>query len=95
MKTADNMIKENPKEMICVSPESTVYEALQMMNEKHIGSVFVKEGEEYRFAPLTLGRSDGKYIEVISGIRAGQEYVSKNSYLIKADIEKSEAEHEH
>lgn len=54
--------------------------------------VFVKEGDEYEFTPLTLGRSDKNYIEVIEGLDRGSEYVNKNSFLIKADILKSEVE---
>jgi len=57
--------------------------------------VFIQEEETYRFAPLTLGRADEHYVEVLSGLKASQRYVNENSYLIKADIEKSEAEHEH
>lgn len=57
--------------------------------------VFIKHGNEYKFAPLVLGRSDHQGIEVLGGLQNGTEYVSKNSYLIRADIEKSEAEHDH
>lgn len=57
--------------------------------------VFVQSGSEYRFTPLVLGRGDQQYVEVISGLIPGQRYVTENSYLIKADIEKSEAEHDH
>lgn len=57
--------------------------------------VFIQEEETYRFAPLTLGRADEHYVEVLSGLKASQRYVNQNSYLIKADIEKSQAEHEH
>lgn len=57
--------------------------------------VFIQEGESYRFVPLTLGRMDDHYVEVLDGLEEGQQYVNQNSYLIKADIEKSEAEHEH
>ena len=57
--------------------------------------VFVKINDEYRFKPLVLGQSDDHFYEVVDGLESGDEYVSKNSYLIKADIEKSEAEHEH
>ncbi|MCH9692460.1 MAG: efflux RND transporter periplasmic adaptor subunit [Gammaproteobacteria bacterium] len=57
--------------------------------------VFVKYGDEYTFTPLVLGRVDEHFYEVIDGLERSAEYVSKNSYLIKADIEKSEAEHEH
>jgi len=54
--------------------------------------VFVKEGEKYEFTPLILGQSDDQYVEVIDGLENDVEYVTKNSYLIKADILKSEAE---
>lgn len=60
-----------------------------------VPGVFIKEGESYRFLPLTLGRMDDHYVEVLDGLEEGQQYVNQNSYLIKADIEKSEAEHEH
>ena len=70
-----------------------VNEAIQVMEGKE--GVFIRSGTSYTFAPLQLGRKDAHYTEVLSGISDGQEYVSQNSYLIKADIEKSEAEHEH
>lgn len=57
--------------------------------------VFVKQGDEYSFIPLGLGRADDHFYEVLDGLQLGNEYVSTNSYLIKADIEKSEAEHDH
>ena len=57
--------------------------------------VFVQEEDTYHFAQLVLGRKDEHYVEVLSGLEESQRYVNRNSYLIKADIEKSEAEHEH
>lgn len=57
--------------------------------------VFVKQGEKYRFTQLVLGRRDDHFYEVIEGLEAGSQYVSQNSFLIKAEIEKSEAKHEH
>lgn len=57
--------------------------------------IFIKEHNKYRFKPLILGRSDHEYSEVLSSVKAQTQYVVKNSYLIKADIEKSEAEHVH
>ena len=72
---------------------AVVKTAIQSMGEQR--GVFVQQGEQYEFTPLQLGRSDDTYTEVLSGLTAKQSYVSKNSYLIKADIEKSEAEHEH
>lgn len=67
--------------------------AIQTLGEQQ--GVFVKNDIEYVFAPLRLGRADDRYVEVLSGLKPGQSYVSENSYLLKADIEKSEAEHAH
>lgn len=67
--------------------------ALQTLGEQP--GVFIKNATEYVFAPLRLGRADDRYVEVLSGLNPGQFYVNENSYLIKADIEKSEAEHAH
>jgi cobalt-zinc-cadmium efflux system membrane fusion protein len=44
---------------------------------------------------LELGRSNQNWVEVLSGIELGTQYVTENSYLIKADIEKSGASHDH
>lgn len=57
--------------------------------------VFIKDGETYSFTPLVLGRQDDAFVEILEGLAEGQEYVSDNSYLLKADLEKSEAEHDH
>ncbi len=57
--------------------------------------VFARVGETYEVRMLELGRRDGEYVEVLEGLKPGTEYVSENSYLIKADIEKSGASHDH
>ncbi|BBM03669.1 efflux RND transporter periplasmic adaptor subunit [Microbulbifer sp. GL-2] len=57
--------------------------------------VFIKVGDTYEIRPLKLGRSDGNVTEVLSGLNVGDRYVTENSYLIKADIEKSGAAHNH
>ncbi len=38
---------------------------------------------------------DAENVEVLGGLEPGTEYVTGNSYLIKADIEKSGASHDH
>jgi membrane fusion protein, heavy metal efflux system len=57
--------------------------------------VYAKVDDTYEVRMLDLGRSDGTYIEVLGGLRPGEVYVSENSFLIKADIEKSGASHDH
>lgn len=67
--------------------------ALQSVRDQTV--VFVQMGDRYEIRPLVLGRSDGRYTEVLEGLHAGDRYVVENSYLIKADLEKSAAAHEH
>lgn len=57
--------------------------------------VYAQVGEEYEVRMLELGRQDDEWIEVLGGLEAGTQYVSENSYIIKADIEKSGASHDH
>lgn len=57
--------------------------------------VFQRIRDDYEVRMLELGRNDGSYVEVLSGLVAGAEIVVANSYLIKADIEKSGAAHDH
>lgn len=57
--------------------------------------VFARLNETYEVRMLALGRSDDHWVEVLDGLKPGAEYVTENSYVIKADIEKSGASHDH
>lgn len=57
--------------------------------------VFEQVGETYEVRMLELGRQDGTWVEVLGGLTPGARYVAGNSYLIKADVEKSGASHDH
>ena len=57
--------------------------------------VFAQVGETYEVRMLTLGRRDASFVEVLEGLEPGTSYVTANSYLIKADIEKAGASHDH
>lgn len=57
--------------------------------------VFEQVGDTYEVRMLELGRADATHVEVLSGLDAGARYVTRNSYLIKADIEKAGASHDH
>ena len=45
--TAEDIIAEKISEIISVSPETTVYDALKLMVGRKIGAIIVKEGEKY------------------------------------------------
>lgn len=58
--------------------------------------VYVREeGDHYEMRKVSIGQSDRDYTEILSGLQAGEQYVATNSFIVKADIAKSEAEHDH
>lgn len=66
--------------------------ALQNLDGKTVVFTEVKGG--YQARPVKVGRSDGAQTEILEGIALNERYVSANSFVIKADIEKSSAEHD-
>lgn len=67
--------------------------ALQTLDEQTV--IFIQEDDRYTARELSLGRTDGRFTEVHSGLRAGERYVSGNSYLLKAELLKAGASHQH
>ncbi|MDH3532474.1 MAG: efflux RND transporter periplasmic adaptor subunit [Gammaproteobacteria bacterium] len=57
--------------------------------------VYAKVGDTYEVRMLDLGKRDGELVEVLGGLEPGTTYVIENSYLVKADVEKSGASHDH
>lgn len=57
--------------------------------------LFVNEGNFYEPLVIETGRNDGERVEIVSGLNAGLHYVTTNSFIIKADILKSGASHDH
>lgn len=57
--------------------------------------VFSRHGDVYQGRPVKLGRRSGEVVEVLEGLKAGETYVTEGSFLIKADIGKSGASHDH
>src|SRR5690606_3019347 len=67
--------------------------ALQSMDGQE--SVFVREGETYLTRHVELGARDATQVQILSGLSEGEEVVVTESYLIKADIGKEGAAHDH
>jgi cobalt-zinc-cadmium efflux system membrane fusion protein len=57
--------------------------------------VFEQVGDTYEVRMLELGQQSGEWVEVLGGIAPGGQYVTSNSYILKADVEKSGASHDH
>lgn len=74
-------------------PVAVSSDAIQTFREWNV--VFVQYGNQFEVRPLELGRSDGKWVEVVSGLSAGEKYAEKNSFVLKADLGKAGASHDH
>ena len=74
-------------------PVSVLAEAIQTVDGKSI--VFVKVSDGFVAQPVELGRSDGKYVEVVKGIKAGTTYAASGSFVLKSELGKGSAEHSH
>lgn len=74
-------------------PVAVKSSALQTFRDWKV--VFMNDGNIFEIAILELGRRDAEWVEVVSDLRAGQKYAAENSFIIKADILKSGASHDH
>lgn len=74
-------------------PLAVRVEAIQTFRDWKV--VYLTNGHIFQAIPVELGRKDSHYIEVLSGIKAGDKYASENSFIVKADVEKSGASHDH
>ncbi len=70
-------------------------EEMGLQRYRDLTVVFEQVGETYEVRMLELGARDGEHVEVLDGIKPGARYVTEQSFLIKADIEKSGASHDH
>ncbi len=61
--------------------------AIGIMNEQSV--VFIQTDEGFIPQPVELGYTNSKSVQIISGLEAGQKYVSKNGFVVKSEIEKS------
>ena len=74
-------------------PLAVSADAIQSFRDWQV--VFVKFGDWFEARPLELGRSDGQWVEVLSGLKAGDQYAAANSFAVKAEIGKLGATHDH
>ena len=69
-------------------------DAVQTLEGRSV--VFVRVSDDtYEARPVTLGRTGATQVEILSGLAAGEAYVSENAFLVKAEIGKGSASHDH
>ena len=68
-------------------------EAVQTIEGKPV--VFVRTAEGFEKREIIPGKKDDKSIEISSGLKPGEQVAVGNTFVLKAEAGKSEAEHAH
>ncbi|SCB27125.1 efflux RND transporter periplasmic adaptor subunit [Cupriavidus alkaliphilus] len=74
-------------------PVTVAADALQQVDGQSV--VFVAVPDGFAVQPVKTGRTDGKLVEVTQGLQAGARYAAANSFILKSELGKASAGHEH
>ncbi|MDO8825113.1 efflux RND transporter periplasmic adaptor subunit [Methylophaga sp.] len=85
----------NAEVMVEQYPAKLAVKRSAIQSFRDVPVVFVRYGNTFEVRMLTLGKQDADYVEVISGLKPGSEYVTTNSFLLKAEVLKAGATHDH
>ena len=86
---ATALIATSQQEAAAIVPK----EAIQTIEGKPYA--FVKTAEGFEKREVMIGRADSQNVEVTSGLKAGESVATSNTFILKAEAGKSEAEHAH
>ena len=68
-------------------------DAIQTIEGKAV--VFVRNDKGFEKRDVTTGREDSRHVEILSGVSFGEPVAVSSTFTLKAELGKSEAEHEH
>ena len=69
-------------------------DALQDLDGKKV--VFVlEEKDEFAPRPVQIGRAANGMVEIVSGLKEGEQYAVKGSFILKSEVKKGEMKDEH
>ena len=67
--------------------------ALQTINGERV--VFVRTERGFEARQVATGREDDQAVEIVSGLFAGERIAVGNTFVLKAELGKAQAEHQH
>ena len=74
-------------------PVTVASSAIQTIDEKPV--VFLKVPGGFVPQPVQLGRTDGKRVEIVEGLKTGSSYAAAGSFVVKSEQGKGSATHTH
>ena len=75
------------------APVTVSTDAIQQVDNKPV--VYLKVPGGFLPQPVELGRSDGKRVEVLSGLKPGAAHAAAGSFVVKSEAGKASATHTH
>jgi cobalt-zinc-cadmium efflux system membrane fusion protein len=76
-------------------PASIVIPTEAVQEFEGINVVFAKVPEGFELRRVQLGNKDNQNVEILAGLDAGEEFAATNTFILKAELGKGEAEHVH
>ncbi|MCE4555070.1 efflux RND transporter periplasmic adaptor subunit [Roseateles cellulosilyticus] len=74
-------------------PLTVPADAVQTIENQTMAFKAVSGG--FEATPIKVGRSDGHVVEILSGLKSGDQVASKNTFILKSELGKASAGHEH
>ena len=81
--------------ILSAKPVAVAVRATAIQSIENRTVVFVRSGETFEVHDVELGDRDSENVEIVSGLRAGDRYAAHNSFIVKAELAKGSASHEH
>ncbi|UZE47047.1 divalent metal ion exporter adaptor subunit IhpB [Rhodopseudomonas sp. P2A-2r] len=67
--------------------------AIQSVENRNV--VFVRNGKKFEVREVEIGARDRENVEILFGLLEGDKYAARNSFIVKAELGKGSAGHEH
>ncbi len=76
------------------APAAIVVPKTALQSIKGENTVFVRTAEGFEARKVSVGRQDARLVEVTTGLATGERVATSNTFTLKAELGKAEAEHE-
>lgn len=81
--------------MLAQKPVGVAIKSSALQTYENRTVVFVRSGDKFEVREVEIGERDPENVEVLFGLAEGDTYAAKNSFVIKAELGKGAARHEH
>lgn len=81
--------------LLTAKPVAIVVKSSALQTIENRSVVFVRVGDKFEAREVEIGDRDPEHVEITFGLIEGDVYAAKNSFVVKAELGKGAAAHEH